>query len=136
MEHDGVSAELTGLLKFCPTIRFFVVCSGAIAERAIERASRSMPRGERKRFRHNKYVAWDQQFKALRADAPQLTTAQTKERVLGMQWGAAIWTDSTKDAIATARGFSTEMAALKRGGIGIASFRLSEEVAWISLWYD
>ncbi len=137
LEHDGLSVGFSWLLESCPTIRCFVVCSGAIAERAIERASRSTAKAERSRFRHNKYVAWERQYEALRTDAPHLTTAQIKDRVLSMQWGACVWTESIDEATAVADKFTVEMIAVNlRKAIAVEALRLSEEVAWIVLWRD
>ena len=132
------SDTIAQVLKFAPNVRCFAIASDDLAKRNSERATRHLPRSNRKQAARNAYNKWKRSVEFIIDDAKAAGYDDPLiiERLKSLPLEAVNLTFDADSADSMIDRVSDEIRQRPAIGIGIWEQFVSEELVFIWLWND
>lgn len=130
------SETITAILSHAPATRCFAIGSDDLAHRHSERATRNLPKPQRRQAARRHYQKWKRNIDSIIADAKDISYEATISRLEALTLNAVrlafdpVTADETIDLMAD------EIRQSSKYGIGIWEQHASDELVFVWLWND
>ncbi len=122
------------ILRYTPTLEYFVVGSEEVTRDNIRHECRAVPRADRQRQIRSKLRRWRRRVDQIIANARRAPTETTLGLLQSLPHDALVLAESADDAKVLMDKFGRQVA--KGHGAGVFEQVISEQIAIIWLWCD